>query len=150
MDIPALAQGVTTALVSFLPYALQKVGDGGLTEIGKKALNASWDTTKGLWNKLWSKVETDQYALKATQDLAADPTDSDSQAALRKELKRLFKDDQSFASEIEQLLNQALASGTITVSADRGGIATSGNVIDSTLITGGVKGDFTGGNKGNS
>jgi hypothetical protein len=145
-DIAVLAHDVTTHLIPALPY-LVKIGEGAATETGKKLLGGAWDTTKALWDKLWTKVEAKPAALEAAQDLAANPNDADSQATLRNQLKKLLSEDQSFATEIEQLFNKAKEVGGSQVSATHDGIAFGDNAKDNIAITGGVHGDFVIGDK---
>jgi hypothetical protein len=147
MDISALAHEVTTYLIPALPY-LVKVGEGAATETGKKLLGGALDATKSLWDKLWTKVETKPAALEAAQDLATNPNDTDLQATLRGQLKKLLSEDQSFATEVEQLFNKAKEVAGSQVSATHGGIAFGDNARDNTIV-GTVHCDFVIGSKQN-
>lgn len=158
MDISALAQAVTSLVLPVLPSLLKKVGESAAGEVGKKALGAVTDATKALWDRLWkkddaaneAKATAQEDALKAAQKVLDKPDDTDRQAAFRSNLKDLLESDSALAKEIEELLAKATPAGSTHVSADRGGVATGGSVIGSTIITGGVKGDFIAGNKDKS
>ena len=144
-DIAVLAHDVTTYLIPALPY-LVKIGEGAATESGKKLLGGAWDSTKALWDRVWKKVETKPAALEAAQDLATNPNDTDLQAALRSQLKKLLSEDQSFATEVEQLFNKAKEVSGSQVSATHGGIAFGDNAQNN-VVVGTVHGDFVKGNK---
>ena len=148
-DLAVLAHDVTTHLIPALPY-LVKIGEGAATETGKKLLGGAWDSTKALWDKLRTKVETKPAALEAAQDLATNPNDADSQATLRNQLKKLLNEDQSFATEIEQLFNKAKEVSGSQVSATHGGIAFGDNATGNIAITGGVIGNVSLSDKQNS
>ncbi len=135
MDINALANSLTTALVPLLPYLL-KAGEKAAEETGKKALDQSWEWGKSLWSKLKLKVEAKPEALEAAQDIAQNPDDQDAQAALRRQLRKLLNEDQSLAEEVNRWLEQGKAAGnTVTASGERS-VAIGGDVKGSTIVTG--------------
>lgn len=144
-DIAVLAHDQTTLLVPFLPY-LVKAGEGAAEVTGKKLVEGTGTAAKAIWNRLKPKVEATPLALEAAQDLAANPTDNDLQATLRSQLKKLLSEDQSFATEVEQLFNKAKEVGGSQVSATHGGIAFGHTAIDNTIV-GTVHGDFVIGSK---
>ncbi len=145
-DLAVLAHDVTTYLTPFLPTLLKKAGEAVVTETTKKAVGETWDATKALWTRMKSKVEEKPAALEAAQDLAANPNDADSQATLRNQLKKLLNEDQSFATEIEQLFNKAKEVSGSHVSATHGGIAFGDNAQNN-IVVGTVHGDFVKGDK---
>ena len=149
MDISSLAHDVTNYLVPVLPY-LVKVGEGAATETGKKLLGGAWDSTKSLWDRVWTKAETKPAALEAAQDLAATPSDPDLQGAWRTQLKKLLNDDPNFATEIEQLFNKAREVGGSQVTATHGSVAFGDNASGNIAITGGVIGNVSLSDKQNS
>ncbi len=146
IEIAVLAQAVTTFLLPALPY-LVKAGEAAAQETGKKLLGGAWDATKSLWDKLKPKVEAKAEALSAVKDVAQDPKDADLQAAFRVQIKKLLSEDEAFATEIEQLLNNAKAISGSQVSATDGGIAFGDNAKDNIAVTGGIHGDFVMGDK---
>ncbi len=145
-DLAVLAHDVTTYLTPFLPVLLKKAGEAVVTETTKKAVGETWDATKALWTRMKSKVEEKPAALEAAQDLATNPNDADSQATLRNQLKKLLNEDQSFATEIEQLFNKAKEVSGSQVSATHGGIAFGDNA-QGNVVVGTVHGDFVKGDK---
>ena len=66
MDISALANSLTAALVPLLPYLL-KAGEKAAEETGKAVAGQSWEWAKSLWTKLKPKVESNSEALAAAQ-----------------------------------------------------------------------------------
>jgi len=146
MDIPLLAQSLTTYIVPLLPYLL-KAGESAAGETGKKLAGEAWDGVKTLWAKLWPKVEARSGALEATNDAAQAPDNADFQAAFRVQINKLLNEDQAFAAEIAKLLDQAKAAGGHRITADRGGVAFGDNARDNITITGGIGGDFVQGDK---
>ena len=134
MDIAALANSLTTALVPLLPFLL-KAGEKAAEETGKAVAGQSLEWAKSLWIKLQPKVEAKPAALEAAQDVAHAPEDEDLQAALRVQLKKLLTEDQSLAEEVSRWLEQGKAAGiTVTASGD-GSVAIGGNVQGSTINT---------------
>ncbi len=145
MDIAAFTNDLTTYLIPALPY-LVKVGEGAATETGKKLLGGAWDSTKALWDRVWTKVETKPAALEAAQDLATTPNDTDLQGAWRTQLKKLLNEDPAFATEVEQLFNKAKEVYGSQVTATHGGIAFGDNAQNN-IVVGTVHGDFVKGDK---
>lgn len=135
MDIGALANSLTTALVPLLPYLL-KAGETAAEETGKTIAGQSWEWAKSLWTKLKPQVEAKPAALEAAQDVAQAPGDEDLQVALRVQLKKLLTEDQSFAEEVSRLLEQGKAAGiNVSAIAERS-VAIGGGVTGSTIVTG--------------
>ncbi len=135
MDIGALANSVTTALVPLLPY-LVKAGEKAAEETGKAVAGQSWEWTKSLWTKLKPKVEAKEAALEAAHDVARAPEDEDAQAAFRQQLKKLLTEDQSLAEEVSRWLEQGKAAGINVSAGGERSVAIGGNVKGSTIVTG--------------
>lgn len=114
MDLPELAQSVTSLLVPLLPYWL-KAGEKAAEEAGKRLGGKAWDKVEALWNKLRPKVEAKPSALEAAQDVAKTPTDADAQAALRMQLRKLLAEDKALAQEIARLMEEARTAGPVRV-----------------------------------
>jgi hypothetical protein len=110
MDIAALANSLTTALVPLLPYLL-KAGEKAAEETGKRVAGQSWEWAKSLWTKLKPKVEAKPAALEAAQDVAEVPEDQDAHAAFRQQLKKLLTEDQSLAEDVSRWLEQGKVAG---------------------------------------
>lgn len=134
MDISALAISLTRALVPLLPYLL-KAGEKAAEETGKAVADQSLEWGKSLWSKLKPKVEAKPEALVAVQEVAQAPEDTDLQAVLRVQLKKLLTEDQSLAEEVSRWLEQGKAAGiTVTASGERS--VAIGRDFQGTIITG--------------
>jgi hypothetical protein len=83
-------------------------------------------------------VQAKPAAQEAAQEVARNPQDTDAQAALRLQLKKILTEDQALARELVPLV-QSLQQTRISViaSGDRS-VATGGSISGSTIITGDV------------
>jgi hypothetical protein len=99
IDIATLAKFLTP----FLPFLL-KSGEKAAAEAGKLFGQDAWEQAKALWNKLRPKAEAKPAAKEAIKDAADNPDDEDVQAALRVQLKKLFKEDSTLTNEINRLM----------------------------------------------
>lgn len=114
-NIPELASELARILGPYLPYLVETGKKAGDKVVGEAALAGA----KKVWGKLRGKVEEKPEAAEAVRDLAADPEDSDLQAALRVQLKKILATDSGFAGELAKLLQ---ATGTkVTQTADTRG-----------------------------
>lgn len=150
MDITVLAAGLCTFFNPMLPY-LVKGGEKLAEQAAEKLGHSAWDKGKQLWQSITSKAEAESLPLEtAAQDLLDAPEDEDAQAAFRMQLKKLLKQDESFAAEIAQLLEEsapeiysaelqgsgAIAQGEGAVAAGGRGVAVGGSVSGSVIVTG--------------
>jgi hypothetical protein len=135
MDEATLGGDLVVYLHPFLPYLL-KVGEKAAEEAGKKLGADAWEWAKTLWGKLRPTVEAKPSIREAVEDAAAAPDDADAQAALRRQLRKLFAEDVVLAREMAQLWEEAKAGGvTIIAAGDRtiaaqniqGSVVTTGN-----------------------
>ncbi len=92
----ATITGIATIAISFLALYLAKAGEA----VSKK-------TGEDLYESLKARFSDKPSAQEALTDLANMPDDSDLQAALRVQLKKLLAEDESFATKLQQLLNEA-------------------------------------------
>jgi hypothetical protein len=134
MDIAALAQDLSTFLVPFLPYLL-KAGEKATEEVGKKLGSDAWDKAKALWAKLYPKVEAKPAMQETVQDVVKAPADVDAQAALRLQLRKFLAEDETLASEVMQLWEEAKAAGVTIIAAGERSVAAQ-KIEGSTIITG--------------
>ena len=132
MDPVQVAEATTSFLVPFLPY-LCKAGEKAAEAAGKKLGGQAWDTAKGLWDKLWPKLEARPAATEAVQDLATSPVDTDAAATLRGQLKKMLAEDEALLRLIGQLMDEGRRAGVI---ATGGAVVIGGSVSQSTIITG--------------
>jgi hypothetical protein len=135
MDIIALTQAVTTALIPVLPYLL-KAGEKAAEETGKKVAGETWDWAKELWSKLRPKVEARPAALEAAQDVAESPDDADAQAALRLQLKKLVAEDETLARVLDRLLHESRTGDSYVNASGERSVAIGGDIVGSAIVTG--------------
>lgn len=138
IEIPALVTTTWTALQPFLPIIAAKAAE----EIGKTAVAEVWTAIK-------KKFDTKEAAKEALADLLKDPQDSDAQGAFRKQLRKLLEEDNSFASDLANLLEKAgnnlnaqvigggaIAQGDGAKAVGQGGIMIEGGMNGSNLVVG--------------
>ena len=129
-----LAHQLVVYLAPFVPHLLKWGGEKMGETLLKKGTEDAYAKSKELWSKLEPKVEADASAKAAVTKLAAEPDDSDRQAALRVALKDLLKAEPDFAKEVAALLSKAQPQGN-TAFADRGGVAIGGSASGNTITT---------------
>ena len=106
MDISEIAATVTGCLAPALPY-LVKAGEKGAETIGEKLGSGTWETAKALWRLLNPIIEANPVVAAAARDMADEPDDTDAQAALRFQLKKLLAADEQLAAALQQLVEDA-------------------------------------------
>ena len=103
METSALA----TFLIPFLPYLL-KFGKGAAETKTETAATrfgaAAWRKAQTIWAALSPKLEAKASAQEAAVDVANNPEDEDSQAALRVQLKKILANDEALASQLATIL----------------------------------------------
>jgi hypothetical protein len=125
--IGALAASAVTLLTPYLAKAAETV-------VPKAA--------EDLYAALRGKLSRKPAAAEALQDLEKTPTDADTQAALRAQLKKVLAEDEEFAAEVQKMVEEAARSGArSTVSAASRGVAAGGN-INGTIVTGDIHGSL--------
>lgn len=107
MDISVL----TAFLSPFLPLLMKlggKAAEGAASKFGEDSLNKA----KAIWFKLQPKIEAKEAAQEAASDVAKNPDDKDSQAALRVQLKKLLEQDEELAKVIAKIMHEDAPNGT--------------------------------------
>jgi hypothetical protein len=147
MDIVAL----TAMLAPATPF-LVKGGEKLAEMTAEKIGNTAPDLVKKIWGLLRAAIAKRPAAQEAVQDLAEAPDDADAQAALRRQLKKLFEADAELAKQITELMQQAgpsitnraelhgsgaIAQGEQAVAAGQGGVAVGGDVHGGIKLGGG-------------
>jgi len=138
LEIPVLVTTAWTALQPFLPVIATKAAE----EIGKTAIAK-------VWTAIEKKFDTKAAAKEALEDLLKNPQDEDTHVVFRVQLKKLLEEDNTFASDLSQLLesagtdykaqvigNGAVAQGTNAKAVGAGGIMIEGGVIGSNIVMG--------------
>ena len=138
IEIPTLVTTAWAALQPFLPIIAAKAAE----EIGKTAVAEVWTAIK-------KKFDTKEAAKEALVDLLKDPQDADAQGAFRKQLRKLLEEDNSFASDLANLLEKAgnnlnaqvigggaIAQGDGAKAVGQGGIMIEGGMNGSNLVVG--------------
>ena len=103
MDAVAIAAATVAALSPYLAKAGEKIA-GAVGE-------AAWKQAGTLYEKLRLRLADKPAAQAALADLEKDPTDTDTQAALRKELKKLLAEDGDLLRELSEAVGKAGAGG---------------------------------------
>lgn len=127
-------------LTPFLPRLLGKVQEVA-GEVVDAAARTAWEHARQIWDRLQPAVEQRPAAKEAAEDVASAPDDADAQAALRVQLKKLLTDDQTLASDLGSLLEQARGAGVIATgegSVAAGVIQAQGHGVAAGIIQGGV------------
>jgi hypothetical protein len=97
MDIVAL-----TALLSpCLPFLI-KAAESASSKIGVD----SWETAKKIWEKLHPKLEANEDARVAAEQVAAKPDSKARQAVFQEELEALLEENPDLAEAITQILQE--------------------------------------------
>ncbi|HEX8177778.1 MAG TPA: hypothetical protein VF543_22005 [Pyrinomonadaceae bacterium] len=139
MEETALAREVVTYLTPYLPYLLA-AGKIAAAGAAKKFGESAWDNAKTLWNKIRLRAEVKPALQEAVKELVAAPQDVDAQGALRLQLRKLLIEDKSFAEELTSMMSEFNVSNVNVVASGERSVATGGDLIGSTIITGDQKG----------
>ncbi|GEM_PF-2045802 len=107
MDISLVVKFLAPCL-PFLMNVGNKAVEGGARKIGEDV----WRKATAVWSKLQPKVEAKPASLEAAQDVANNPEDEDSQAALRRQLTKILESDSQLKAEIAQVLSENDLTGT--------------------------------------
>lgn len=137
IPIPELASELARIVGPYLPYLVETGKKAGDKVVGEVAFAGA----KKVWGKLRGKVEEKPEAAEAVRDLAEDPEDSDLQAAVRVQLKKILAADSGFAEELAKLL-EAAGSKTLVLTGSGSGAQGNNNVLAGERGTA-VGGDFT-------
>jgi hypothetical protein len=130
MDVSALA----TFLAPALPFLLG-VGDD-LAQRAKATLGeAVWENARRLWDRLRAKVDGDDAAKAAAEEVAARPEDPEARAAWTFLLRRMLAADPDLAAEVSRAWEDARAA-TIAVASGERAVALAGENQGNIIITG--------------
>jgi hypothetical protein len=133
-SIATLAHDATIMLTPVLPYLL-KAGDKAAEKAGEKIGEGVWTQAQSLWRKLLPKLSSSPGGLEAAKDLVEMPDDSDAQATMRLQLKKLLSEDAELAQEISNALAQSSEIRATIINASNNSVAAK-KIVDSTVIAG--------------
>ncbi len=128
MDPAALAMTATTLLAPYIAKA------------GKVVLEDVSEQLPDVAGKLWDKISDKMHDKDAAKDLVSQADDKDNQEAFAIQLRKLLKDDPSFAEELSALVEQAQKEA-ISIRGS-GAVATGGSIA----VNGNVQGNIIMGN----
>jgi hypothetical protein len=131
-----VAEDVVAIVNDAWPFVSAAVAGYGAAVL-KVSEDAAADATLSLGRRILQRVFGRGHTPDALADLAADPQDTDLQAALRVALRKLLAEDGELTAQIRDLLaeapaTQVLASNVVKDSTVRG------SVIQAGTITGGL------------
>ena len=140
IEIPLLAQQLSSLLAPFLPYLIKggiTAGEEAAKALGKKFSEASWNLAVKVWTKLGEKVAQDPDVEKRVQEVAEKSSDPRAEAMLSWDLEKVLAALQpNELNEIQNMMNQTTTeTRTVTASGERS-VAIGGNVSGSTISTG--------------
>jgi hypothetical protein len=93
---PATISAIAAAAVGFLSPYLAKAGEAVARKVGEDVYGA-----------IKTSFEGKTVAQEALSDLEKSPNDTDLQAALRVQLRKLLAEDESFAAQLQGMLQEA-------------------------------------------
>lgn len=141
---------LTKLIAPFLPFLLNLGNEAPETvtlSASEKFGEAAWQGARVLWTVLGPKIEAKEAANEAVIDVANNPEDGDSLAALRLQLKKILWQDEEFASEIAEILAKITSDEVPrnkinqTVTGNQNQVI--GQVSGGTIIFGSVEGNVT-------
>jgi hypothetical protein len=140
MDITALVNTLASYVIMAAPYLKQlgsTAGEEAAKEVSKQAAKklseGSWNLAQSIWQKLRGLNLESQIAIQsALSDVADDPDDADTYAALRVTLRKALKEDSALVEELTELLREA---GVTNVEGGRNAIF-GGNASKNIVATG--------------
>jgi hypothetical protein len=116
---PITISTIASASVSLIIPYLKSFGEGLAKkigeEVGSESGKAAWSKTKHLYETVKAKLSAKPDMAKAITSLEKSPDDSDTQAALRFQLKDIMSTDEGFARELANILKEASELGTDTM-----------------------------------
>ena len=137
MDPSAVAVAIMSVLAPALPY-LKSAGE----ELAKKAAEqlgqAALDKAKTLWAKLGPKLEARAGAGEMIDDLAKNPEDEGTRAAVLYHLTKVTSEDPDFAKELYDLAHEIADTpgSRITIASGERAVAIGGDAKGTVIVTG--------------
>jgi len=107
MDSASIALIANATIAFIIPY-LKLLGDEMAKEIGKTAGATTWSKAKQVFDILKTKFSSKPSASEALEDLAKQPEDRDSAAAVRAQLKKIMSSDDEFSKELAGMVREVV------------------------------------------
>lgn len=126
-------------LAFILPYLLKggvELAKSAAGELGKQLSADAWDGLKHLVEKIQQKASARPALQEALTDAQTSPTDPDTQAALRLQLKKLLAEDPALAAEAARLLAAAQSGGHTAINSGDRSVIIVGDANGNVIITG--------------
>jgi hypothetical protein len=144
VDPAIIATAVVSIISPFLSAFMRGLTDSA-ESAGEEAGGKLRELASGLWKRLRSQVEEHPAAKEAAEDLAQDPDNEESAAALRIQIRKMLEADGTLSRDVEASLAEGQQAGIIgdvttygDVTADRGGVAV-GRDVHGGIQTGGIR-----------
>lgn len=115
ITISTIASTAVSLLVPFLKSVIEGISKKAGEEIGSKTGNLAWEKAKQLHETIMTKSSSTPEVTKIVNALEKNPDDSDTQAALRFQIKDMLAKDEHFAKELALILKEASEAGADTV-----------------------------------
>jgi hypothetical protein len=138
MDPVTLATAVTTLLA---PY-IAKMGEKAMEKIGENLP----EKVGNLWGAISNRFKDKPAAADAANDFAKNAEDTDNQDAFALQLRKMLKEDESFASLLTDLLEQAKSEAGISNVGDGAVANNHSNAIGKIQVGGNLSGNIVVGN----
>ena len=103
VDIPSLVK----FLAPCLPFLLN-VSNKAVEGTSRRSSEDVWRKAIVVWSKLQLHVEAQPAVIEAVMDVAKDIEDEDSQAILRKQLKKILESDKVLTAEVAKILEESV------------------------------------------
>jgi hypothetical protein len=119
-------------LIAFLAPFLERLLKPG-EELAGEVGESLWSHAGRLWGRLRSAIDGKPAAAEAVRDVADHPDSQGAKDSLAWQLEKLLAADPQLAKDLESLWAEVPRGGV--VAAERG-VATGGDIRDSTIVTG--------------
>jgi hypothetical protein len=142
---------LAAAAVALLAPYLQQAGGVLADRAGEAIADASLAKVRALYEQVRAKLRPGSYQGALLDGVQEAPEDVGRQEILKAELAKVISQDQTFAAELERLVNEAEVAGGVQIAASDAGMMAGGDVHQ---WAGGdvvgrdkIGGDHVGGNK---
>lgn len=119
---PVTTITIVSLLAGFLGGAAQKAGEG--------TVDAAQLGLKQIYQRVKSRLQGDEYAVKTLERVEEEPLNELRQGALADVLEDIIRKDPAFESDLKDLVEEVVAaSGDEIQITDSGAVAIGGNVV---------------------